>query len=300
MKENLLDVTVLLPCYNEAEALPVVIKDVSSVMGNTNFSYEILVIDDNSTDASAAIAEKLDCRVIRRIARGGAGAARKTGIIVALGKVIVMLDCDGSYSASYIPEMLKYLPEYDQINGARITEKGSISWLRSPAKWLIRMLASFLAGYRIPDLNTGLKAFKRDSMLRYLWTIPDGFSCVSSMTLAFLCNGHPVKYIPVNYRERIGKSKFHPVKDTYAYLLTVLRLITYFNPLRVFFPAALFCLVFGVLKSLHDYFFVIHRLQLSDIILIITGVIIAFQGLLADLIVAQGRARNYELTKKNE
>jgi len=107
-------------------------------------------------------------------------------------------------------------------------------------------------------------------------------------------------YIPTQYHKRIGKSKFHPIKDTYAYILTVLRLITYFNPLRIFFPVAMVFLITGVFKSLYDYFFVIRRLQLSDIILIITGVIIAFQGLLADLIVAQVRARNAISPKKNE
>ena len=294
------DVTVLLPCYNEENALPVVISDIKNAMEAKGYSYEILVVDDMSMDKSASVVEGLGCRVIRRSVKGGAGAARKTGIIAASGSIIVMLDADGSYSASDIPKMLKYLSEYDQVNGARTSEKGVLSWLRSPAKWLIRMLASFLAGRVIPDLNTGLKCFKREIMLQYLWTIPDGFSCVSSMTLAFLCNGHSVMYIPTQYHKRIGKSKFHPIKDTYAYILTVLRLITYFNPLRIFFPVAMVFLITGVFKSLYDYFFVIRRLQLSDIILIITGVIIAFQGLLADLIVAQVRARNAISPKKNE
>ena len=136
-------------------------------------------------------------------------------------------------------------------------------------------------------------------MLQYFWTIPDGFSCVSSMTLAFLCNGHPVKYISTEYHKRIGKSKFHPIKDTGSYIITVLRLVTYFNPLRVFFPVAMLFLTLGILKSLYNYFFTLGRLQLSDIILIITGVIICFQGLLADLIVAQARQRSV-ISLKNE
>lgn len=299
MDKKQLDVTVLFPCYNEEDALAIVVNDLRAAMKNEKYSYEIIVVDDRSTDNSAAIAEGLGCRVIRRFVRGGAGAARKTNILEAYGNIIVMLDMDGSYTPSDIPKMLKYFPQYDQVNGARTSEAGTLLWLRFPAKWMIRMLASYLAGSMIPDLNTGLKAFKRKIMLRYLWVIPDGFSCVSSMTLSFLCNGHPVLYIPTEYHKRIGKSKFNPVKDTYAYILTVLRLITYFNPLRVFLPAALLFLVVGVLKSLYDYFFLLQRLQLSDIILIITGVIIGFQGLLADLIVAQSRAWNF-IVKKND
>jgi glycosyltransferase involved in cell wall biosynthesis len=262
-------------------------------MSCEKYSYEIIVVDDKSSDSSATMAEGLGCRAIRRHFRGGAGAARKTGILEARGSIIVMLDADGSYTPDDIPKMLKYFPEYDQVNGARTSEKGTFSWLRSPAKWAIRMLASYLAGRTIPDLNTGLKAFKRKIMTRYLWVIPDGFSCVSSMTLSFMCNGHSVMYIPTEYHKRIGRSKFNPIKDTYTYILTVLRLITYFSPLKVYLPAAFLFLTVGILKSLYDFFFLIQRLQLSDIILVITGVIIGFQGLLADLIVAQSRAWSF-------
>lgn len=293
-----LDVTILLPCYNEEEALPKVIEDIRKAMEGKNYAYEILVVDDQSTDRSVAVANELGCRVVCRPVRRGAGAARKTGIMAARGDLIVMLDADGTYAAEDIPKMLGFFPEYDQVNGARTSEQGTMPWLRAPAKWAIRKLASFISKQNIPDLNTGLKAFKKEKMLPYLWTVPDGFSCVSSMTLAFLCNGHPVKYFPTAYRKRIGVSKFHPIRDTYNYVLTVFRLITYFDPLRVFFPMAAFLIITGVIKSLYDYYVVIHRLQLSDIILILSGVIIGFQGLLADLIVAQARARNFFVNKE--
>lgn len=299
MDKTRLDVTVLLPCFNEEEALPVVVRDIRAALDNTKYSYEVMVVDDKSTDRSVQVASDLGCRVIKRMLRKGAGASRRTGILAANGDIIVMLDADGTYTAADIPKLLEYFPEYDQVNGARLSEEGTMVLLRTPAKWFIRILASVLAGYHIPDLNTGLKAFKREVMLPYLWVIPDGFSCVSSMTLAFLCNGHPVKYIPTIYHRRIGNSKFHPIKDTYLYLITICRLITYFNPIRIFFPMALILIIAGIGKSFYDFLFVIHRLQLSDIILILSGVIVGFQGLLADLIVAQGRARDFIVDKKS-
>lgn len=286
------NVTILLPCYNEEKALPIVVNDINNVMVKTKYSYEILVVDDNSTDNSYLIAKKLNCRTIKHKTNKGSGGSRKTGIVNAKGEIIVMLDADGTYTASDIPKMLEYFPEYDQVNGARTMEKGTLPWLRSPAKWLIRMLASFLANRLIPDLNTGLKAFKKDIMINYLWAIPDGFSCVSSMTLAFLCNGYEVKYIPTEYHERIGVSKFHPIKDTYLYIITVFRLITYFNPLKIYLPISIILILFGLIKSLYDRLFLIQRLQLSDIVILICGIIIIFQGLLADLIVAQMRMYN--------
>jgi hypothetical protein len=125
-------------------------------------------------------------------------------------------------------------------------------------------------------------------MSKYLYLIPDGFSCVSSMTLIFLTNGYRVKFVPIDYYKRVGESKFHPIKDTYNYLITVIRIITYFNPLKVFTTISIFLLAIGIIKSIYD-FFSQGTLQESDIILIISAVIIISIGMLADLIVVHGR-----------
>ena len=291
MSETTFDVSIVLPTYNEEDALPPVIKDIREAMKATEKSYEILVVDDASNDNTPNIARDLADRVITRGKNGGAGAARKTGIAHAKGKVIVMLDADGTYNPYDIPKMLELFPKYDQVNGARDSEQGTIKVLRVPAKWFIRKVASLLTSTDIPDLNTGLKAFKRDKMIRFLWVIPDGFSCVTSMTLAFLCNGLAVTWVPTTYKKRIGKSKFHPIKDTYNYLLTVIRITMYFNPLNVFFPFSILILVIGVVKSLYDYFYTVGMLQQSDIIIILTGVLVGSLGLLADLIVSQNKSK---------
>jgi Tfp pilus assembly protein PilF len=142
-----------------------------------------------------------------------------------------MLDADGTYTAADIPKMLEYFPDFDQVNGARTSEQGDLPLLRAPVKWLVRMFVSLLVNKKIPDLQTGLKAFKRDMMLPYLWVIPDKFSHCPLITLAFLCNGHTVKYIPTEYHKRIGgRSKYHPIKDTAYVLMQVCRFMMYFNP----------------------------------------------------------------------
>jgi glycosyltransferase involved in cell wall biosynthesis len=284
------EISVVLPCYNEEDAIGLVIDDVKRVMDETEYEYELLVVDDASTDRTADIAEAKGGRLIRRAVNGGSGAARKTGIRHARGDIIVMLDADGTYAAADIPRMLSYFPQYDQVNGARTSEQGTLKLLRTPAKWFIRQLARDLTGVNIPDLNTGLKAFKREIMKKYLWAIPDGFSCVSTMTLAFLCNGYAVKWIPIEYHPRIGRSKFHPLKDTYNYILTVIRIVMYFDPLRVFLPLSLLLLVFGIIKTFVDLLFIVHKMQLSDIVIIMTAILVGVVGLLADLIVAQGKA----------
>ncbi|MCX7718815.1 MAG: glycosyltransferase family 2 protein [Candidatus Sumerlaeaceae bacterium] len=285
------DVSIVLPAFNEQDAIAKVIDDVRAAMATApQWRYEILVVDDCSTDATAERAQACGVRVVRHRQNSGSGAARRTGILEARGEIIVMLDADGTYHAASIPEMLRYFPDYDQVNGARTSEQGTLKPLRIGAKWFIRKLAEYLAGREIPDLNTGLKAFKRSVMLKYLWVLPEGFSCVTTMTLAFLTNGHPVKYVATPYYKRIGKSKFHPVSDTANYLQTVVRMVTYFRPLRVFGPAALLLLLTGFVTSVYH---VIRRgkpsLEESDIILLCTGIIVGAVGLLADLMVAQRR-----------
>lgn len=284
-----IEVTVLLPSYNEELAIGKVIDDVRAAMATAGKNYEILVVDDCSTDRTAELAEAKGVRLVRHRTNRGSGAARRTGTRAARGEIIVMLDADGTYHAPSIPEMLAYFPEYDQVNGARTSEEGTLKPLRFVAKWIIRHLAIYLAKQPIPDLNTGLKAFKRSVMMNYLWVVPDGFSCVTTMTLAFLTNGHPVKYIPTPYYKRIGRSKFHPINDTSKYLQTVLRMVTFFKPLRVYGPLCLILLFGGFLKSIYDFALRSgkHSLEESDIILICTGILIGGMGLLAELIVAQ-------------
>lgn len=290
-----IQVTVLLPAYNEQSAIEPVLAEIVEALADEPIAYEILVVDDGSTDRTAELAERFaaDCwqctiRVVRAPQNRGAGAARRLGIRRAHGEIVVMLDADGTYPAASIPRLLKFFPAYDQVNGARTSEQGTWPWLRRPAKWFIRKLACYLTGCEIPDLNTGLKAFKREAMLRWLWVVPDGFSCVTTMTLAFLTNGYAVKYVPTAYRPRIGKSKFHPIRDTASYLSTVLRIVLYFRPLKVFLPLAGAIISAGVAKGIWS-FTSTASLQESDVIVMTAGFLTCMFGLLAEVIVAHHR-----------
>jgi len=287
--------SVILPAHDEQQAIAAVLSEIVEVLSDEPIRYEVLVIDDASTDGTAAVAEQFarscwQCpvRVIRCPERRGAGAARKVGIRRARGEIIVMLDADGTYSARSIPEMLAYFPAYDQVNGARTSEQGTLPWLRRPAKWFIRKLACYLTAQEIPDLNTGLKAFRREEMLRWLWVVPDGFSCVTTMTLAFLSNGRAVKYIPTPYRPRIGRSKFHPIKDTLSYFGTVLRMVLYFRPLKVFLPLSGLMIAAAAAKSVLS-FTRTGSMQESDIVMMVGGFMTCMLGLLAEVIVAHHR-----------
>ncbi len=153
-----------------------------------------------------------------------------------------------TYPNHEIPQLVKELDGYDQVVGARTSEQGTAKFARVPAKWLIRKLASYLVETKIPDLNSGLRAFRADVGRQYLNQLPPGFSCVTTLTLSFLANGYSVKYVPIEYSERAGNSKFHWWKDTRRYLTQVVRMVLSYNPLRVFMPVALLLLAIGVGK----------------------------------------------------
>jgi glycosyltransferase involved in cell wall biosynthesis len=281
-----LQVSIVIPVYNEEEAIGDDLDTIIATMEGSGYTYEVIVVDDGSTDRTADIARAKGVKVIQHPINRGPGAARRTGILQARGEIIVMTDGDSTYPNQHIPRLLEYLPVFDQAVGARTSEQGSFRFLRAPAKWFIRKLACYLTGMDIPDLNSGLRAFKREVMLKFLYLIPDGFSCVSTMTLAFLCNGYTIKYLPIDYYKRIGRSKFRPINDTYNYLLTVVRMVMYFNPLKVFLPSSLVLFLLGVAKTVYDN--TVHRrIRESDVIIVVVSILIGMMGLLADLIVVQ-------------
>jgi len=282
-------ISIVLPAYNEGKVVGKVIEDIQKTLNDSRYRdlYEILVVDDCSSDDTVEAASAKGVEVIKRKINGGSGASRKTGILASGGDIVVMLDADDTYTAEDIPKMLDYFPEYDQVNGARDSEQGTLKFLRLPVKWFIRRLASYLSGVKIPDLNTGLKAFKRDIMLKYMWVIPNGFSCVTTMTLAFLCNGHAVKYVPSKYKKRLGRSKFHPIKDTLKYLQTVIRIITYFNPLKIFGLISFFLLIVALfLLVAYIAGFTTIFFDTIFIVLCATALQALFFGLLAEIVIS--------------
>jgi glycosyltransferase involved in cell wall biosynthesis len=215
---------------------------------------------------------------------GGSGTARRIGTNDAYGRIVVWTDADMTYPNERIPEFVRYLfdnPDVDQVVGARTTEQGTHKFLRVPAKWVIRKVAERLAGIKIPDLNCGLRAFRRDVSLPYLRLLPPGFSCVTTITMSFLSNQHAVDYLPIDYAKRSGTSKFHFVKDAYRYILQVLRMVMYFNPIKVLMPLALWLFFAGIVDVIrYDL-----RVTTSTLLLVMSGLIIASMALLADLIV---------------
>lgn len=286
-------VTIVLPCYNERDHVVAEIERITAAMDASPHTYELLVIDDKSTDDTLQILREVQPRFphmrlmpFRR--NGGSGTARRIGSREAHGEIVVWTDADMTYPNERIPEFVDHLlrdPGCDQVVGARRTEEGTHKVLRVPAKWVIRKFAERLSGTSIPDLNSGLRAFRRSVSLPYLRLLPPGFSCVTTLTLSFLSNQHPVEYIDIDYAKRSGQSKFHPFRDAYRYILQVLRMTMYFNPLKVLMPIALWLLLIGFVKAVVDLVVPPVYIPVNTVLVILTGLIIGAVALLADLIV---------------
>ena len=173
--------------------------------------------------------------------------------------------------------------------GARTSEEGTLKFLRVPAKWMIRRLAEYLSSSKIPDLNSGLRAFSKAHAQPYLGLLPSGFSCVTTITLAFLANGLIVEYIPIPYAPREGRSHFHPIKDAYRYIMQVIRMVTFFEPLQVFATLELTLLTLGAGKILFDVVTKSLRITTNAMLLLLSGLIQFSSGLMAALIVRMNR-----------
>lgn len=242
--------TVLIPCFNEAASIGPVLDEVRAALP-PGALYELLVVDDGSSDRSADAARAAGARVLAHRSNRGYGAALKTGITHAANDTIVILDADLTYPASVIPQLLARLEKADMVVGARTGARVHIPLARRPAKWLLNRLANYMSDSRIPDLNSGLRAFRRQVAIQYFGILPDQFSFTTTITLAMHCDKYAVHYLPIDYLPRSGKSKI-VAWDAASFLVLILRTAMLFRPLRVFLPVVSLCLLYGIVKMSID------------------------------------------------
>lgn len=289
-----LGVTIVVPVYNEEKGVEGVLERLAKL--ELGAPVEILAVNDGSKDGTAAALASIvrripNLRVVTHAANQGYGAALKTGFSHAKNDVVVITDADGTYPEDRIVDLLRCIDDGAEMAvGARLGENVHIPMIRRPAKAFLRRLASFLAGTPIPDLNSGLRAFRRDLVLTYRPILPQGFSFTTTITLASLTNGHRVDYVSVDYAQRHGRSKIRPFKDTLGFTALIIRTVLYFNPLKVFYPVAGLILV-GLLGSLYYDIFVEEPANLGDktVLMFVLLVQVLSVGLLADLIEKRSR-----------
>ncbi len=283
-------VSIIIPAYNEAGSIRDVVGKIHETLAKSGSEYEIIVVDDGSSDGTAAKLVGQSALILTHPENKGYGASLKTGIRSAKGDVIVIMDADGTYPPEMIPELLSGMDEgYDMVVGARTGRDVNIPLFRRPAKFILKKLADYLSETKIPDLNSGLRAFRKELAIKYFHLLPSGFSFTTTITLALLSDGYNVKYIPINYLVRArGKSKIRPIKDFSNFFLLIIRVICYFNPLKVFLPTSLLFLAVGiyhVIVTLVRF----HRVTEAGLLAVLLGFQIGFIGLITDVMVRRDR-----------
>jgi glycosyltransferase involved in cell wall biosynthesis len=272
-------VSVVIPAYNEGRHVAAQVAAVRQTLERCDWPFEIIVVDDGSTDGTASAADAPGVRVLRRVSNQGYGAAIKLGVQHARYGWVLITDADGTYPVEAIPALLALAEKHEMVVGARLGQKVKIPLARRPAKWLLTRLASYLAGQRLPDINSGLRLMRRSLVERYESLLPEGFSFTTTITLAAACNGHAVAYVPIDYHARLGDSKIRPW-HAYDFTLLILRTIVFFNPLKVFIPAGALLAIAGIGKFVYDV--TQRHLNESLLVALLGPLIIWAVGLLAD------------------
>lgn len=276
--------SVLVPAFNEADCIEKFLNDLKAALKKTEREYEIIVIDDGSADQTYSIASRFpDVKVVRHPYNKGYGASVKTGVQEAKEDTIVTIDADGQHDPAHILEMLELMGEYDLVAGAR---HGYISGRRGLGNKFFCSLATYLSNIKVPDLTCGLRVFTRDKFNEFSHVFPNKSSLPSTTILSFAISGYNIKFIPIKDQPRTGgKSKVTIIKDGMRFTGLILRMISLFNPLKIFIPTSLFLLFFGVLWSLRAYFMTETISSLGTMILL-SGILVFVFGLLADQLAA--------------
>jgi glycosyltransferase involved in cell wall biosynthesis len=273
-------VSVVIPAFNEAAHVASQVEQVDSVMRTSGWDYEIIVVDDGSTDGTAEAANAAGLsRVVRRQYNRGYGAALKLGVRLATYDWILITDADGTYPVESIPSLLAEAEANSMVVGSRTGAVVRVPLVRRPAKWFLNRLASYLAGRHLPDINSGLRLMRKSLINRYEHLLPDGFSFTTTITLSAACNAHPLTYVPINYHARLGESKIRP-RHAYDFTLLILRTIIFFNPLKVFLPLGAAMAVAALVKLAYDI--TIDNLSETAVLGILGALIVWAVGLLAD------------------
>jgi glycosyltransferase involved in cell wall biosynthesis len=277
--------SVVIPAYNEEKGIGKVLVELNDVLNKTGLAHEIIVVDDGSEDATAKIVQGNEfVKLVQHPANKGYGSSLKTGIRNAAGKWILITDADGTYPIKDIPRLLEHIGHYDMVVGARTGKDVNIPLYRRPAKKILAWLANYLAETNIPDINSGMRVFRKEDALKFFSILPKGFSFTTTITMAYLSNDYTIKYLPIDYYRRHGVSKISPLRDFFNFAVLMIRTVAYFNPLKVFLPASIIFFVAGFVILLYQG--IVYR-NIADlpVMLLLAALQIVLMGLLADLIV---------------
>ena len=274
-------ISVIIPARNEAESIGEILKKIKSVLKQ---DYEIIVIDDGSTDNTAQIAKDNQARVIKHPYNIGNGAAVKTGIRNSTGQILLLMDADGQHNPEYIPELIKPVEEeYDMAVGARRGWK-NIPVHRKLANIFYNAFASYLVKRRVQDLTCGFRAVKAKVAKKFIYLLPNTFSYPSTLIMSLSRAGHSITYVPIELEPSLTKSKISLLADGVRFIMIITKIGVFFNPLRIFIPTSLLCFSIGFAHAVYKIIIRGEQYTGFTLLFITTSVIIFLMGLIAEQI----------------
>ena len=297
-KREAMKTSIIIPCYNEKNAIRDTIEWILSVIRDSKLkNVEIIAVNDGSTDGSEQVLNALtkehhsdDLLVVHHKRNQGYGAALKTGIRRSQSDYICITDADGTYPNDRIPDLIEQISskDLDMVVGARIGPNVEYSKIRSIPKMILVPWVSFLCGTEVPDMNSGLRIFRRDRSLDFLKLLPDGFSFTTTITICLLRNRYAVEFTPISYARRIGKSHIKPIQDTLRFTQLILRTGMYFAPLRLLSPLIVALATLFSISSLYDLT-ILNNLTDKTVLLGFASLNVFMFALLADMIDKRSR-----------
>jgi glycosyltransferase involved in cell wall biosynthesis len=296
--ESPIEISIILPAFQEEQGIPPLLMQIGAVMAKMRRPYEILVIDDGSTDGTAARAREAGARVISHPYNIGNGAAVKTGIREARGRVIVMMDADGQHDPADIPRFLEKLGTHDMVVGAR-TRESETSLHRDLANKVYNWFASYICNRKIEDLTSGFRAIKTDAARAFLYLLPNTYSYPTTLTLAIVRSGRSLKYVPVKTARRVGRSKIRLLRDGTRFFFIILKIATLFSPMKVFLPVSALMFLAGLAYGLLRIVFLDGRYGPTSAMLMTMAVVVFMVGLVSEQ-VAQLRFDRSESSLSNK
>ena len=276
---NKTEISIIIPAYNEAQTIGDVVTKIIELYPD----FETIVVNDGSTDDTAAVAKDAGALVYSHPYNIGNGAAVKSGIRFASGKILVFMDGDGQHDPRDIEKMLEYFPDFDMVVGAR--PKGyQASWRRALANKVYNWLASYVAKFTIIDLTSGFRAVKSDIARNLLYLLPNTYSYPTTLTLGVLRSGRSMRYITINPQSRQkGKSKIKIFRDGIRFFLIITKICALYSPLRIFLPISFMMFCLGLGYYLYT-FFAWGRFTNMSALLFITSILIFMMGLISEQI----------------
>ena len=278
--------SVVVPCYNESGAVAETVKQLCATL-EPFCNFELIFVNDGSSDDTGEQLESLAAevshlRVLHHPKNRGYGASLKTGIRRARGELIAITDADGTYPNERLPELVSLCVDQDMVVGARTSDEVTYPLIRKIPKLFLSRYVSWLADQKVPDMNSGMRVFRREVVVRFLSILPDTFSFTTSITILMIRNGYLVRYVPIRYAARVGNSKIKPIRDTLRFVQLITRAGMYYAPMRVLMPLTM-VLALGFFVSL-GYDLYRWDLTESTLLLLLFTMNTGMFALLADMI----------------